>query len=56
MIGLHNLADNCFDIQPAEVGGLGELLTADGALRSLPSQLANLGGIDGFYAARLRRT
>jgi len=43
-------------IQPAEVGGLGELLTADGALRSLPSQLANLGGIDGFYAVRLRRT
>ena len=43
-------------IQPAEVGGLGELLTADGAFRSLPSQLANLGGIDGFYAVRLRRT
>ncbi|MBI1986031.1 MAG: methyltransferase domain-containing protein [Rhodospirillales bacterium] len=43
-------------IRPAEVGGLGELLTADGTLRSLPSQLANLGGIDGFYAARLRRT
>lgn len=43
-------------IQPAEVGGLGELLTADGALRSLPCHLKDLGGIDGFYAARLRRT
>jgi len=43
-------------IRAAEVGGLGELLTADGALRSLPNHLRELGGIDGFYAARLRRT
>jgi len=43
-------------IGAGEVGGLGELLTADGALRSLPCHLKELGGIDGFYAVRLRRT
>ncbi len=35
--------------------GLGELVTGDGELRSLPCHLADLGGLDGFYAARLRR-
>jgi len=39
----------------AEVGGLGEILNQDGDLRSLPCHFADLGGIDGFYAARLRR-
>jgi 16S rRNA (cytosine967-C5)-methyltransferase len=38
-----------------EVGGVDEILDADGDLRSLPCHLADLGGIDGFYAARLRR-
>jgi 16S rRNA (cytosine967-C5)-methyltransferase len=38
-----------------EVGGLDELITAAGELRCLPSQLAELGGLDGFYACRLRR-
>lgn len=42
-------------IRPEEVGGLAELLTAEGDLRSRPDQLANLGGIDGFYACRLVR-
>jgi len=46
-------------ITAAEVGGLSELLTPAGDLRSLPSQLPNsdsrLGGLDGFYAARLER-
>jgi len=42
-------------IRPDEVGGLGELITAQGDLRSRPDQLANLGGIDGFYACRLVR-
>ncbi len=42
-------------IEPAEVGGLGELLTPAGELRSLPCHLAAAGGIDGFFAARLRR-
>ena len=40
-------------IDPSEVGGLGELLTPEGDLRSLPCQLADLGGLDGFYACRL---
>jgi 16S rRNA (cytosine967-C5)-methyltransferase len=42
-------------IRPEEVGGLAELITADGDLRSLPCHLAELGGLDGFYAARLTR-
>ncbi|HEY7687996.1 MAG TPA: 16S rRNA (cytosine(967)-C(5))-methyltransferase RsmB, partial [Dongiaceae bacterium] len=42
-------------IAAAEVGGLVELVTADGDLRTLPCHLADQGGLDGFYAARLRR-
>jgi 16S rRNA (cytosine967-C5)-methyltransferase len=46
-------------IAPDEVGGLSELLTADGDLRSLPCHLPDpepqMSGLDGFYAARLRR-
>lgn len=38
-----------------EIGGLEELLTRDGDLRSFPYQLPQQGGIDGFYAARLTR-
>ena len=38
-----------------EVFGLEELITADGDLRTLPCHLADQGGMDGFYAARLRR-
>lgn len=40
----------------AELGGLTELVTPEGDLRSLPCHLGELGGIDGFYAARLTRT
>lgn len=40
-------------IKPSELFGLKDLVTPDGDLRSLPSHLADLGGIDGFYAARL---
>ncbi len=44
-------------IEAAEVAGLTEILTADGDLRTLPSHLPReeprLGGLDGFYAARL---
>ncbi len=43
-------------IEPAEIGGLGELITPEGDLRSLPNQLSELGGLDGFYACRLRRS
>ena len=42
-------------ITPAEVGGLAELITADGDLRTLPCHLADAGGMDGFYACRLTR-
>jgi 16S rRNA (cytosine967-C5)-methyltransferase len=46
-------------VAATEVGGLGELLTAAGDLRTLPCHLPDsnpqLGGIDGFYAARLER-
>ncbi len=38
-----------------ELFGHGEWITADGDLRTLPCHLAELGGMDGFYAARLRR-
>ena len=40
-------------IQPAEIGGLQEAATPAGDLRTLPSQLADHGGLDGFFAARL---
>jgi 16S rRNA (cytosine967-C5)-methyltransferase len=34
---------------------MNELITPDGDLRTLPCHLAEQGGMDGFYAARLRR-
>ena len=37
------------------LAGLGGLLAGDGALRTLPCHLAEWGGLDGFYAVRLRR-
>ena len=46
-------------IAPSEVSGLAEIVTADGDLRTLPCHLPHqdprLGGLDGFYAARLVR-
>jgi 16S rRNA (cytosine967-C5)-methyltransferase len=46
-------------VDPAELAGLAELVTAEGDVRTLPSHLPNpdpaLGGLDGFYAARLVR-
>ncbi len=38
-----------------EIGGLADLLTAAGDIRSLPCHLAEKGGIDAFFAARLTR-
>jgi 16S rRNA (cytosine967-C5)-methyltransferase len=44
-------------IEASEVSGLSEILTAEGDLRTLPCHLPHqdprLGGLDGFYAARL---
>jgi 16S rRNA (cytosine967-C5)-methyltransferase len=46
-------------ITPAEVAGLAEIITPAGDLRTLPCHLPHqdprLGGLDGFYAARLER-
>jgi 16S rRNA (cytosine967-C5)-methyltransferase len=42
-------------IEPAEIGGLAECLTADGDLRTLPCHLSECDGLDGFFAARLVR-
>jgi 16S rRNA (cytosine967-C5)-methyltransferase len=46
-------------VTAAEVGGCDELLAANGDLRTLPCHLSDatpqLGGMDGFYAARLER-
>ncbi|WP_426438377.1 RsmB/NOP family class I SAM-dependent RNA methyltransferase [Bradyrhizobium genosp. P] len=44
-------------VETSEVAGLAEIITADGDLRTLPCHLPHadpkLGGLDGFYAARL---
>ncbi|UGY18629.1 methyltransferase domain-containing protein [Bradyrhizobium septentrionale] len=44
-------------VEKDEVAGLDDIITADGDLRTLPCHLPNadprLGGLDGFYAARL---
>lgn len=42
-------------IAAVEVGNETAFLTEQGDLRTLPSHWANEGGLDGFYAARLRR-
>jgi len=46
-------------IAAGEVGGLAELLTSEGELRTLPCHLPDpdpaMAGLDGFYAARLTR-
>ncbi len=42
-------------VQAAEVGGQTELIDSAGDLRTLPCHLPTHGGIDGFYACRLRR-
>ena len=39
-----------------DVFGHSEWITAEGDLRTLPCHLLDLGGMDGFYAARLRRS
>lgn len=43
-------------IAAAEVSGETQFITAAGDLRTLPSHWPEQGGLDGFYAARLRRT
>ena len=43
-------------IVASELFGFAELLNEAGDLRSLPCHLADLGGLDGFYACRLERS
>ncbi len=40
---------------PYEIPGLADFVTAEGAIRTLPCHFAELGGMDGFYAVRLRK-
>ncbi|MFI5337947.1 MAG: methyltransferase domain-containing protein, partial [Opitutales bacterium] len=40
-------------IEPVELGGLPELVSDAGDLRTLPCHLSARGGLDGFYACRL---
>jgi len=42
-------------LTPEDVFGLTELIDAAGDLRTLPCHLKEKGGMDGFYAARLRK-
>jgi 16S rRNA (cytosine967-C5)-methyltransferase len=42
-------------VMAREIGGLAQCLSPAGDLRSLPCQLAEEGGLDGFYACRLVR-
>ena len=42
-------------IEASEIGGLESLITKTGDLRTLPCQFAAEGGLDGFFAARLRK-
>ncbi len=42
-------------IRPEEIGGAAELLTPAGDLRCLPCHWTDLGGLDGFYAARIKK-
>jgi 16S rRNA (cytosine967-C5)-methyltransferase len=40
-------------VQPAELPGLADAITASGDVRTLPSMWPERGGLDGFYIARL---
>ncbi|HRO03327.1 MAG TPA: RsmB/NOP family class I SAM-dependent RNA methyltransferase, partial [Terricaulis sp.] len=40
---------------PPQIAGATEFLSEDGALRTLPAHWPKMGGLDGFYAARLTR-
>ncbi|MDH5773193.1 MAG: RsmB/NOP family class I SAM-dependent RNA methyltransferase, partial [Rhodospirillaceae bacterium] len=42
-------------ITKVEAGGFTELLNESGQLRTLPCHMAEKGGMDGFFAARLRK-
>ncbi len=41
-------------IDPAEIGDIDMVINRDGDMRTLPSMMADKGGMDGFFAARFR--
>jgi 16S rRNA (cytosine967-C5)-methyltransferase len=43
-------------VNPEEIGGHAEWITTDGDLRTLPCQLPEYDGLDGFFGARLIKT
>lgn len=43
-------------VEAIEICGQSQFVTAEGDLRTLPCHWPDLGGMDGFYAVRLRRT
>lgn len=43
-------------VRAVELCGQSQFVTTEGDLRTLPCHWRDLGGLDGFYAARLRRT
>lgn len=47
--------DARLDPLDAEADGVPAEMIRDGALRTLPSQWPDIGGVDGFFAARIRR-
>jgi 16S rRNA (cytosine967-C5)-methyltransferase len=60
--GEAHLADLPFPLDPvlaSEIGGLAEVVTPQGTIRTLPRHLANenprLAGLDGFFVMRLRK-
>ncbi|MDP6602650.1 MAG: RsmB/NOP family class I SAM-dependent RNA methyltransferase, partial [Rhodospirillales bacterium] len=53
-IGPDGTADRV-PIEADEIGGWAALIDAEGDLRTLPCHMAEKGGMDGFYACRLRR-
>jgi len=42
-------------VRPGEIAGADPFITADGDIRTLPAHWPEIGGLDGFYAARLIR-
>lgn len=51
-----NAAFRRIPISAGDVCGIAESVTPEGDLRTLPSHLAEAGGLDGFFAARLARS
>ena len=42
-------------IEPTQIVGMDPFVTPAGDIRTLPCQLAERGGLDGFYICRLER-